>query len=415
MKNLFYLITVCFFTSSSTQLFAQAEGCGTGRYMDNSFVATSDVLKTTGITFGSNKAVGGGGNQTLRLDFYEPANDTGSKRPLVIFAFGGSFVGGDRNQVAPFCQAFTEMGYVCAAIDYRIGFFIPNEVNTTLAVVRGMHDMKAAVRFFRKEAALYKIDTDRIIIGGVSAGAISAVQAAYLDSDSEIPSYLYGDTTGFGGVEGNSGNGGFSSKVAGVINYSGAIGDTNWVQIDDVPLIGFHDDGDNTVPYDTREVSVGGIPTGLVASGSGDLHKRLVNIGVVDTLITINSNGHVSYVNNANDLRNTLDITKEFLYEKVTCKQDVANSIANKNLKNPEVNLYPNPTNGQLYIESLVESNKPYNVSIYDFTGKLIFQTTYENTLLNKIELKEANGIYRVNIKYNDTQYAIFSKNVVLQ
>jgi hypothetical protein len=84
-------------------------------------------------------------------------------------------------------------------------------------------------------------------------------------------------------------------------------------------------------------------------------------------------------------------------------------------LKNPEVNLYPNPTNGQLYIESLVESNKPYNVSIYDFTGKLIFQTVYENTLLNKIELKEATGIYRVNIKYNDTQYAIFSKNVVLQ
>ena len=53
------------------------------------------------------------------------------------------------------------------------------------------------MRFLRKNATTYKIDPDRIAIGGSSAGAITALQVG---ANSEDP--------------GTSGNPGFSSAVA---------------------------------------------------------------------------------------------------------------------------------------------------------------------------------------------------------
>jgi acetyl esterase/lipase len=413
MKKFLFCLMLCALSlASSNQLLAQANGCGTGRYADENY--TDSVVITNNIPFGSNRAVGTSGNVTLRLNFYEPKNDTASKRPLMIIAFGGSFISGDKTQVGFLCDAYTKMGYVCAAIDYRTGFFLPNEVNTTLAVVRAMHDMKAAVRFFRKEAATYKIDTDRIIVGGVSAGSIAAIHTAYLDNDNEIPAYLYAnpsDTTGIGGVEGNSGNPGFSSAVAGVFNYSGAIGDTNWINTGDAPIIGFHDVGDNVVPFDTREVSVSGVPTGLIASGSRDLHARLTNLDVVNELNTYPGNGHVAYAQS--DLPNLLEKTKTFMFDNVTCKQSTG--IAKINKAEPKINLYPNPSTGILYVESFTESNKPYTLRVFDAKGKMVLNAENQTSKNNELQLNLTAGIYRVMVQYNDNNLATFSRNVLFQ
>ena len=52
-------------------------------------------------------------------------------------------------------------------------------------VLKAMHDVKAAIRYFRMmdetSPEVYKIDSERIFAGGVSAGAIAAVNAGYLD------------------------------------------------------------------------------------------------------------------------------------------------------------------------------------------------------------------------------------------
>ena len=42
-------------------------------------------------------------------------------------------------------------------------------------MIDAQHDAQAAVRFLRKNAATYKIDPNRIAIGGSSAGAITAL------------------------------------------------------------------------------------------------------------------------------------------------------------------------------------------------------------------------------------------------
>lgn len=393
---------------------AQAIGCGTGRYeTDNLFT----VKRTNNILYGSNINVNGA-NQNLYLNFYEPNGDTASKRPLMIVAFGGSFITGDRSQVDFICQAFTKMGYCCAAIDYRYGFPFPiviNQTTTTLVVVRAMHDMKAAVRFFKKDAAtsnIYKIDTNRIILGGVSAGAVTALHAAYLDKETEVPSYIFSDTAGMGGIEGKSGNPGYSSKVAGIFSYSGCIGDTNWIGHHDVPIISFHESGDNTVPYDTREVRVSGVATGLIASGSRDIHARCDHVSTVNMLYTYNSSGHTQYL--ASDPL-VFQKTRDFFFEHVTCKQDMPAGVATNMKRTPEVNLYPNPTSDILFLESFVETNRPYNVYVYDGSGKEIYSAKYITGSSLQLQLSVVPGVYRVVVQYHDPRYSLFSRTVLFE
>ncbi len=172
-------------------LMAQTE-CGNGRYTDPALFDSLTV--TLAVPFGANTGVGGT-LQTLYMDVYAPVGDTLSERPVVLVAFGGSFVAGSRADVAEICEAFAHRGYVAVAPDYRVGFFFPNATTTQQAVMRGAHDMRACVRFLRKTVAEdgnpYGIDVDRIIVGGVSAGAIAAIHATYLDQPAELPRCWY--------------------------------------------------------------------------------------------------------------------------------------------------------------------------------------------------------------------------------
>lgn len=294
MKQLFTIISCSLFALG---VYAQAD-CTGGRYVTENLFNTVDV--TNAITFGNNNALGGG-PVDLKMDVYEPAGDSETGRAVVIMQFGGSFIGGQRSDVAGQCEFFAKMGYVAIAPDYRVGFFFPSEVTTTLAVLRAAHDMKAVVRYLRKSVAEdgnpYGIDPDRIIVGGISAGAIGAIHAAYFDDVAEIPSYMENDTAGLGGVEGNSGTPGYSSEVLGVLSYSGAIGDSSWINSGDAPIISVHEDGDNVVPFNTTEVSVSGFPTGLIASGSRDIHARARNVGLDNCLHAFEGvDNHVGYL-----------------------------------------------------------------------------------------------------------------------
>src|SRR5690606_6729036 len=106
------------------------------------------------------------------------------------------------------CGQLARLGYVAVAIDYRVGFFFPNTSTTMHAVQRCVHDLKGSIRYLRKTVAEdgnpYGIDPDRIIVGGVSAGAIGALHATYMDQPSELPAQLVADSAVWGGMEGNS-------------------------------------------------------------------------------------------------------------------------------------------------------------------------------------------------------------------
>jgi hypothetical protein len=368
MKQLFTLI-ICALVASNLQ--AQTD-CTGGRYFTENLFSTVDV--TEAVTFGNNNALGSG-PVDLKMDVYEPTGDTETGRAVVIMQFGGSFIAGSRGDVASQCEYFAKLGYVAIAPDYRVGFFFPSEITTTLAVLRAAHDMKAAVRYLRKTVAEdgnpYGIDPERIIIGGISAGAIGAIHAAYFDDDAEIPAYMENDTAGLGGVEGNSGTPGYSSEVLGVLSYSGAIGDSAWINTGDAPIISVHEDGDDVVPYDTREVSVSGFPTGLTASGSRDVHARARNVGLNNCLHTFAGvNNHVGYLMGGFNADVKTAVT-EFLGNlacgtPTNCAETQFVGIGENEVRT--IGVYPNPANNVLKFRT----DEVGTVEIIDAIGRTV-------------------------------------------
>jgi poly(3-hydroxybutyrate) depolymerase len=68
---------------------------------------------------------------------------------------------------------------VTTSIDYRL-----RSGNLGQAITDAQHDAQAAVRWLRRHADQYRIDPERIAIGGTSAGAITAL---YVGNHAEDP------------------------------------------------------------------------------------------------------------------------------------------------------------------------------------------------------------------------------------
>jgi hypothetical protein len=120
----------------------------------------------------------------LEFDVFEPAGDTVSERPLIIYLHTGTFAPIIRNgnptgsrtyDVATqvFCNQYAARGYVVANTDYRLGWnpALPTEAergaSLMRAAYRGIQDVKAAIRYFRMDyenGNTFGIDTSRIII-----------------------------------------------------------------------------------------------------------------------------------------------------------------------------------------------------------------------------------------------------------
>lgn len=392
-------IAVCFPVLVS----AQAE-CSTGRYTDYDLF---DSVAVSTVVFGSNTPVSGQGTQTLYMDVYQPVGDVLPNRPVVIVAFGGSFVAGSRADVAPLCMSFAKLGYVAVAPDYRVGFFFPTESTTTKAVMRAAHDIRACVRFLHKSVVddgnPYAIDPARIIVGGVSAGAIGALHMCYLDQSSEIPPILYPDTAFTGGISGNSGAPGYSEEVLACWSMSGAIGDTLWMLPGDEPLVSVHETGDAVVPCYTETVEVLGIPTGLYASGSHDIHLRLQHIGVENCYLEYPGTGHVGYLNS--DPVVSLDHVVRFLAHQV-CNENGDCGTLHASVQDVQrtapLQVSPNPTDGFINV-AIAETS---DVQLLDATGRvlLIRQMTVGNSTFDLSGL--SGGTYFVRCAGNAVRVA---------
>ncbi|MEX3609599.1 alpha/beta hydrolase [Rothia sp. LK2588] len=107
-------------------------------------------------------------------DFY-PAE--GERAPLLIYVHGGAWRFGDKsallsseNGVHRLREVFAEAGFACASINYRLSdeAQFPSQI----------HDVKAAIRHFRKHAEVLGVDPNRIIVAGGSAGAHLTMLAA---------------------------------------------------------------------------------------------------------------------------------------------------------------------------------------------------------------------------------------------
>jgi len=192
-----------------------------------------------------------GSAETLLMDLIFPQGDTMKKRPLVVFIHGGGFQSNSRkgSYSAMVCQGFAKRGFVTATIDYRLG--IENqktEADYANALYRAQQDGRAAIRYLKKHAAQYGIDTNQVFLTGSSAGSKTAMAIAYMD-ESELPAGI--DIQKWGSLEGTGGSEGYSSKVHGVMNAWGAMIDFNWIKKGDAPLFNTSGTMDKTVAFDS--------------------------------------------------------------------------------------------------------------------------------------------------------------------
>ena len=313
------ILLSCILTAS---LFSQSE-CDGVRYTDEIF---SQVDITSNILYGGNYNPNIWGTPAwvdLYLDIYEPAGDDVEERPLVFFLYGGSFVAGSKTSpdIVELCTRYAKMGYVASAINYRLTtglIWSANEENAYMAAAKGIHDLKSAIRWFRMNDELYNeyhIDTDRIYVGGVSAGGIVAVNAAYLDLDSEIPIHLMEFIEENGGLEGNSGNEGYDSHFHGVLNLSGAIGDTNWLVAGDIPVVNVHGDQDSVIPYAAGLITLFGL--NMQVYGSYSINETMLGLGNISALYTFEGSDHTPFISYSEAMDITIEFTRDFMVDLV--------------------------------------------------------------------------------------------------
>jgi acetyl esterase/lipase len=250
------------------------------RYRDPVF---ANVTTTTNITYGS--AVNGSGQTvTLAGDMYEPTGDTVTQRPAIVWVHGGFFAAGDKTEadIVDESNTFAHEGYVNFSINYRVEPGGCTTINATclLAIQEADNDAQTAVRFLRTNAAQYRIDPNRIAIGGTSAGAIAALNTAY-NSQNPGP----GDWQGV------------SSAVRAAQSISGAAIPTSSIGPGDPPTLLFHGTADPLVPYAWAQNTV----------------NAATQAGLTSILVTFDGEGHVPYAQNRTQI--LTDTTNFFWWE----------------------------------------------------------------------------------------------------
>ena len=372
--------------------------CDGNRYLNYVF---NEVQVTSDIEYGQNIKFDGT-PQTLLCDVYQPVGDNISNRPAVIVAHGGFFLSGSKTgpDVVPICERLAKMGYVAISMEYRLGITVTANLAgpMTEAVMRGVQDGKAAVRFLRKTVAVdgnpYNIDPNEIYIAGSSAGGYIALHMAYLDEMAELPSYVNTSNPGLTGeLEGESGNPGYPSDVKAIVNICGAIGDTAWIHAGDEPALLFHGTNDQTVPYASAMQFAFGIAPVVEVDGSFSINEKMNQVGLEHCFETYEGQDHVPHMTNAAILDTTMSIMSNFLTHHIcsiplNCSYRTI-SVGTDELSKVEEDLlvYPNPANSNVFIAS----NDIKEIEIYSTTGMLV--AAEFNT--NRMEVSNLpNGLY---------------------
>ena len=227
----------------------------------------------------------------------------------------------------PHAEYLRNRGMVSILADYRV----LNRHGTDARIA--LSDAKSAIRYFRKDfdnGDTYAIDPSTIFAGGYSAGAVIAVHLSYIDSISDLPTTpinvqaIINNVSPIHGLEGDAGNYGYSSDVNGVISFAGGINDINWIDPTDEPLVSIQGTSDLTVNYNCGPGMNN--PAILTLCGSGEMHPRADNVGVLNDKLIFNGTDHnwTAFGNTNSKFIDAVNFTTNFLYPLLPCNNTTA-------------------------------------------------------------------------------------------
>ncbi|MDW8333192.1 MAG: T9SS type A sorting domain-containing protein [Bacteroidia bacterium] len=252
--------------------------------------------------------------QDLLLDLYYVEDPQSEPRPLIILVHAGSFQppsvveggfglragpGGRKNDnwIVDMATDLAKRGFVVASMDHRVGWDAIGcqgkacAQSVFKAVLRAQQDMRACIRYLRRPsiASQYKIDVNRIAVGGSSSGAYVGIHSQVLDNIEEVISvdkFLDDqgvpmvDSTKIGDLNGvmqtqpagsslQASDLSISSRVQAIISFGGAVGDTTFLDPGDPPIIAVHGVEDATTPYNTAIVITAALQKPIIEVSGG--------------------------------------------------------------------------------------------------------------------------------------------------
>ncbi|HUC80150.1 MAG TPA: alpha/beta hydrolase [Flavisolibacter sp.] len=141
------------------------------------------------------------GDRKLQLDVFHPTAKSKAKKTAILIIHGGGWRSGNRTQHHALAQKLAGLGYVCFTPEYRL--------STEALYPAAVYDLKAALRWIRKQAKAYGIDTAQVAVMGFSAGGQLAA--------------LLGTTNGNKKFEGETCHPDFSSAAQAIIDLDGTL------------------------------------------------------------------------------------------------------------------------------------------------------------------------------------------------
>ena len=233
----------------------------------------------SGIVARINQNYGHSGADTA-FDVFSPSDSTGLL-PTVVWIHGGAWISGIKEDVDPYARIIAARGYTTVTLNYTIS---PEATYPT-----ALHQLNTALGYLAEHASDYRIDPNRIVIAGDSAGANLASQLATVITSPDYakrvgvrpsitPDQLRGVVLDCGiydvsGIPNVPGLGGWGFRIA----LWAYIGHKNWSVQPGGQQMGVLDDVTDNFP--TTWIS-GGNGDPLTATQSKPLAARLSKLGV---------------------------------------------------------------------------------------------------------------------------------------
>jgi acetyl esterase/lipase len=117
------------------------------------------------------------GNKNHLLYYRIPENTKRyQKNPCIIFIHGGAWTGGDAATFFSYAAYFAQRNITSISINYSL---IKNKEDDIINCIK---DCKSAIRYIKKYAHFFKIDTNKMVVCGESAGGHLAAGLSLFDT-----------------------------------------------------------------------------------------------------------------------------------------------------------------------------------------------------------------------------------------
>lgn len=246
-----------------------------------SVLAQQDSKRTAAV-FKPNLEFAVVGGKSLQLDAYLPAEKGPTQKgptekdpaPAIVLLHGGGFTGGAKGgYTGELARYLADHGYAAFDINYRLLGDLGPGATLRDAMAAAREDLDRAVEHVVAESKTYRIDPERLAVGGGSAGAITVLLATYGETRS-------------------------ARRPNAVVSLWGSMyGQEKAIKPGDPPVLLVHGTADKTVPFAHSEAIA-------VAARKADADP---------VLLRIENGGHTLPLNQRYQNRTILESVTEFL------------------------------------------------------------------------------------------------------